>query len=199
MSAAKVIRMALPPRQFEQPTTRREFDELILTAGFKLVCIDFTASWCGPCKKIGPVFEALAAEAGDRALFAKVDVDDGDEIAEVAGIRSMPTFQFYKLGEKVAEVQGADEAALRTQLSELLPATAQTKSKKHTCEESVSCEATSADANRTAKKRKREPHVHSDEEGNKVKRERKKEKKSKHKKDKKVKRKHKKEKKSKHR
>ena len=177
--------MALPQRQFEQPTTRREFDELVLTAGFKLVCIDFTASWCGPCKKILPVFEALAAEAGDSAIFAKVDVDDGDEIAEVAGIRSMPTFQFYKLGEKVAEVQGADEAALRAQLSELLPATAQTKSKKRMCEELLSREATSADANKTAKKTKTEVHVHSDEQGKKVKKEHKKEKKKKHKKEKK--------------
>ena len=189
--------MALPA-QFKQPTTRREFDELVLSAGFKLVCIDFTASWCGPCKRIGPVFEALAAEAGDRAIFAKVDVDDGDEIAEVAGIRSMPTFQFYKLGEKVAEVQGADEAALRAQLSELLP-TAQTNNKKRTCEESAACEGASADASSVTKKLKVEGRVQRDEEGKKGKKSKhKKEKKAKHKKEKKAKHKKEKEKKSNH-
>jgi thioredoxin-like negative regulator of GroEL len=66
---------------------------------------------CGPCKFIGPIFEKLSTENED-VEFAKVDVDDAEEVAGHCGIQAMPTFQFYKGGQKVEEMRGADESKL---------------------------------------------------------------------------------------
>uniref|UniRef100_A0A7S4B6K4 Thioredoxin domain-containing protein n=1 Tax=Chrysotila carterae TaxID=13221 RepID=A0A7S4B6K4_CHRCT len=74
----------------------------------KLLAIDFTASWCGPCKMIGPRFGAFA-ESGNFPFvrFAKVDVDENSDAAAACGVRAMPTFQFYRHGTKVDEFTGA--------------------------------------------------------------------------------------------
>ena len=87
------------------------------THGGRLLAIDFTATWCGPCQMIGPRFEAMA---GDFPFvdFAKVDVDDNQEVAASCGIRSMPTFKFYRHSSLVAEFSGADENRLRAILAE---------------------------------------------------------------------------------
>jgi len=82
-------------------------------AGDKLVVVDFTATWCGPCQKIGPYFAELAGEYPD-VVFVKVDVDENDEVAQECGISAMPTFQAYKNGAKVAEMVGASEDKLKT-------------------------------------------------------------------------------------
>jgi len=92
--------------------TKAEFDKALADAGDKLVVVDFTASWCGPCQRIAPVFAALADEMPD-VVFVKVDVDENDEVASDCGISSMPTFQFYKSGAKVHEFSGASEEKIR--------------------------------------------------------------------------------------
>jgi len=66
---------------------------------------------------IGPKFEAMAAEFAD-VLFIKVDVDENAETAAAVGIQCMPTFMFYRDGEKVGEFSGADEAQLRAKVTE---------------------------------------------------------------------------------
>ena len=66
------------------------------------------ATWCGPCKMISPLFEKFAAEApADKIAFYKVDVDEQEQISQEVGIKAMPTFVFFKKGEKVTEVVGA--------------------------------------------------------------------------------------------
>ena len=67
---------------------------------------------CGPCRFIGPVFEAIAKENPD-AEFVKVDVDEAEEVAAACSIQAMPTFHFYKGGKKIAEMMGADESKLK--------------------------------------------------------------------------------------
>ncbi len=74
---------------------------------------------CPPCRFIGPIFEKMAEEFPD-AVFVKVDVDEADDVAQACGIQAMPTFQFYKGGDKVAEFSGADEALLRKKVQECI-------------------------------------------------------------------------------
>lgn len=77
-----------------------------------LVIVDFTATWCGPCKAIAPMFQTLSIEHPD-CDFYKVDVDDGDDIAQECQIKAMPTFNFYKNGILVCSFSGADVNSLK--------------------------------------------------------------------------------------
>eukprot|EP00937_MAST-01D_sp_MAST-1D-sp2_P002349 g2349.t1 len=104
--------------------TTQEFRECLVAAQKedKLVAIDFTASWCGPCQMIGPRFEAMAAEYQD-VEFVKVDVDENKEVAAHCKISSMPTFQFWRGGKCVEAFSGADERRLRAMVQTLRFAT----------------------------------------------------------------------------
>lgn len=89
-----------------------------VTGGDKIVVIDFWATWCGPCKMIGPVFEKISeTPAGEKVGFYKVDVDEQSQIAQEVGIRAMPTFVFFKNGEKIETVVGADLNKLQAAIS----------------------------------------------------------------------------------
>lgn len=63
------------------------------------VVIDFWATWCGPCIKLGPVVEELAEKYGDKAVIGKLNIDDNDEIASANRVRNIPTVLFFKDGE----------------------------------------------------------------------------------------------------
>ena len=95
--------------------TKKEFDDELAAAGDKLVAVDFTASWCGPCQRIGPKFIEFAGVYSD-VVFLKVDVDENAETAEWAGIEAMPTFKFYKNKAEVDELVGASEQALKDKI-----------------------------------------------------------------------------------
>merc|ERR1711988_1014238 len=71
-----------------------------IQAGGKVV-VDFTASWCGPCKMIAPFFQELADKYGEGYTFCKIDVDEEDDCAAEHGISAMPTFLAFKGGAKV--------------------------------------------------------------------------------------------------
>jgi len=82
--------------------TKADFDK-ILADNKKAVFVDFTASWCPPCKMIKPIYESLAEEHKDLegVKFVKIDVDENDETAQEYAIRSMPTFKVFVDGKEV--------------------------------------------------------------------------------------------------
>ncbi|XP_077869352.1 thioredoxin-like isoform X1 [Saccoglossus kowalevskii] len=88
-------------------------------AGNKLVVVDFSAEWCGPCIMIGPKFKEMS-ETFQNVVFLNIDVDENSETAQSCGVKSMPTFQFYKNGKKIDEFSGASEAKLRETLKKLM-------------------------------------------------------------------------------
>lgn len=87
-----------------------EFQTLI--NGDQPIVIDFWATWCGPCKMIGPILEKFSNEHPALGYY-KVDVDVQDKIAQEVGIKAMPTFVFFQKGEKVKTVVGANPQALQ--------------------------------------------------------------------------------------
>lgn len=97
-------------------TTLDEFHTAI--EGDVLVVIDFTATWCGPCRAIAPYYESLGAIYPD-VVFYKVDVDAAPEISQDQKVRAMPTFGFYRKGEQLGVVIGANKSALDDQLRAL--------------------------------------------------------------------------------
>lgn len=85
--------------------TSNTFPEL-LQAG-KPVVVDFGATWCGPCKKMAPIIDALAADYEGQAFIGKADVEEEEELAMQFGVRSVPTILFFKNGEVVDKQVGA--------------------------------------------------------------------------------------------
>ena len=80
--------------------------EGIMAEGLPLV-IDFSATWCGPCKKIAPSIAELAEEYAGKVNICKCDVDENDSLTSKFGIRNVPTVLFIKNGEVVNKHVGA--------------------------------------------------------------------------------------------
>lgn len=65
----------------------------------KVVVIDFWATWCGPCIKLGPVVEELAEKYGDKAIIGKLNIDEESDVVSEYRVRNIPTVLFFKDGE----------------------------------------------------------------------------------------------------
>lgn len=75
------------------------FDNTVNAAETALV--DFWAPWCGPCKMLGPVFEEAEKEVNGKAVLAKVNVDEQQDLAVRFGVTSIPTLILFKNGKEV--------------------------------------------------------------------------------------------------
>ncbi|XP_017479593.1 PREDICTED: thioredoxin-like protein 1 [Rhagoletis zephyria] len=98
------------------------FQAELSSAGIRLVVVDFTASWCGPCQRIAPHFELLPNKY-PKAIFLKVDVDKCQDTAASQGVSAMPTFIFYRNRAKIDRVQGADIMVLEGKIQEHIGST----------------------------------------------------------------------------
>ena len=89
--------------------------EKIRASTDRLVVVDFSAEWCGPCKKIAPIYEKLA-ESTPSVTFIHVDVDKVQP-NDAQGVSSIPTFKFFKKKSLVHQFSGADESELQATVS----------------------------------------------------------------------------------
>lgn len=71
------------------------------------VVVDFYATWCGPCKSVSPVIDRLAEQYAGKVSFVKVDVDKFKDLSTKFNIKGMPTFLFFKDGQKIDSFSGA--------------------------------------------------------------------------------------------
>jgi thioredoxin 1 len=81
-----------------------ELDSLLETE--PVLVVDCTATWCGPCKLVGPLIDQLAGEYGDRAKILKLDIDANKPVAKRFGLRSIPAVLYFKQGELVQTIVG---------------------------------------------------------------------------------------------
>lgn len=101
-----------------------EFQGIVNGSPNKLVVVDFTATWCGPCRAIAPHYESLSQRYQNRSRFLKVDVDEAQDIAQFCSVSAMPTFHFYLDGKKVAHFSGADPNMLDRTVEQHAPSSA---------------------------------------------------------------------------
>ena len=86
--------------------TDETFEADVLKNG-KPVLVDYWAEWCGPCRQVAPVLEAIAAEHGDKIDIVKLNVDDNPKVTQRYGILNIPTLGVFHNGEVVKELVGA--------------------------------------------------------------------------------------------
>jgi len=77
-----------------------------LRTGTSLLVVDYTASWCGPCKVIAPFIDQLAENYADRAKVMKLDIDAHRALGKELGLKSIPAVLFFKKGELVETMVG---------------------------------------------------------------------------------------------
>ncbi len=102
-----------------QEINSQNFEALI--ASGQPVVVDFWATWCGPCQMVGPFIEELAHEYEGRVVVGKCDVDQDSDLPGQFNVRNIPTILFFKGGQLVKKLVGAQsKEVLKAAIEELL-------------------------------------------------------------------------------
>ncbi len=100
--------------------TDQTFESEVLRSE-KPVLVDYWAEWCGPCRQVAPVLEAIASEHGDKIDIVKLNVDENPMTTQRYGILNIPTLGVFQNGEVVKELVGArSKSALLRELAEFI-------------------------------------------------------------------------------
>src|SRR3954468_23514384 len=100
--------------------TDATFDTEVLKSA-KPVLVEFTAVWCGPCRTLAPILEAIATEESERLDVVAIDVDENPTTTVKYGVMSMPTMMLFRDGEPVRSIVGArPKSRLLSDLSDAL-------------------------------------------------------------------------------
>ena len=87
----------------------------------KPVLVDFWAEWCGPCRQVSPILDAIAAEHGSKIEIVKVNVDEEPALAQQYGIISIPALQVFQGGQLVKQMIGAKpKPVIEAELAEFI-------------------------------------------------------------------------------
>ena len=89
-----------------KPLNENNFSASIATG---VTLVDFWAEWCGPCRMLAPAIDAIAAEYEGKALVAKVDVDESQNLAVKYSVQSIPTLLVFKDGKEVKRFIGVTQ------------------------------------------------------------------------------------------
>ncbi len=96
------------------------FDALRQQPG-RVVLIDFYADWCGPCRRLGPVLQAIATEQQGLVLVGKVNVDKARDLASSSGVKGIPDVRIFRDGKQVDRFVGMPgEAEIRRRIAKQL-------------------------------------------------------------------------------
>jgi thiol-disulfide isomerase/thioredoxin len=137
-----ITQAPIPPQNIRQPASNKqssngagptglvhnvtsvaEVERLLQSASNSCATIFFTSSTCAPCKICYPVYDELAAEAGNKTVLIKVDINQAHEVSSKYGVRATPTFMTFQRGQKQDEWAGADPNRLRGTVRLLINAT----------------------------------------------------------------------------
>lgn len=100
--------------------TDESFETAVMTSQ-RPVIVEYWAQWCGPCRQLGPVLDALAAEHAGQVDVVKLNVDENPEVARRYGIMMVPTINLFSGGQVVKQVVGVrSKAALRREFGDYL-------------------------------------------------------------------------------
>ncbi len=86
--------------------TNDNFDEEVLKSDIP-VLVDFSATWCGPCRKMEPLIDEIAKDYDGKVKVCTADVDKCTDVAKKYGIMAVPTFMMFKNGEPSVQTQGS--------------------------------------------------------------------------------------------